>query len=755
MIKKHFKAYFIASLMIVSAPIFAEEMNPVSVFGSQDQTQQAGSAHFIGDDEMKTMGYTDAERVLRRIPGVYSQTEDGYGLRTNLGMRGTTALRTTKINILEDGVPQGPAIYSNGSMYFFPDVGRMEGVEVLKGPAAIGNGPRTTAGTINFLSRSIPTVGSEGHYSITGGADGFSRNHTYYGGNIGSIGYVFEYHDYRADGYKEIKGTNNPGDTGFDKQTDLVKLNYTPTNSAWNQTFEIMSSNTTETSNETYLGLTTADFHVDPYQRYGASAKDQMDNDYHRYVFTHTMQPMDNMTVTSKLYKTRYSRLWGKIGSVYVGSTVGDTATRADTATTVHAVSLGDIDMEGACAADKGKELLACNIITGTTATTGNEYIKRSMGHRDYGMIGYQFVVNHQVGNHALEYGYRRHKDHRQRHDKSYYEKYSIDANNTMTIQAGGAVRGANTTTAAEIKDSDAQSLYLKDVISAGAFTHTFGIRHEDVEKNDGTNASPGSVVRDHTDSETMIAASTTYNMGGGQSVFLGFSEGFSPVDAGSATSIEPEKSDNYEIGYRKDTASGFLELIAFYNDYSQLIDSCLEANGCASGDSGSTTNKGAAEVEGIEFQYRLNNMFAAPQMKGMAAHSAVRYPLIISGMLQSSEYTGGETNYQGNDIAYVPDFQMYTSIGMETNDWSIALGAKYHDDTWTNDANTYRTGKAWIFDLHFGTNVPVNVSGIKNAKLFVNVDNLMDKVFVASEHEYGKRPNKPLSVMAGVKFDF
>ena len=148
--KAHFKAYMIASLMVISAPIYAEEMSPVSVFGSQDETQQAGSAHFIGDDEMKEMGYTDAERVLRRIPGVYSQTEDGYGLRTNLGMRGTSALRTTKINVLEDGVPQGPAIYSNGSMYFFPDVGRMEGVEVLKGAAAIGNGPRTTAGQLTF-----------------------------------------------------------------------------------------------------------------------------------------------------------------------------------------------------------------------------------------------------------------------------------------------------------------------------------------------------------------------------------------------------------------------------------------------------------------------------------------------------------------------------------------------------------------------------------------------------------------------------
>ena len=161
----YFQALAVSSLLIASTVTYAEEMSPVSVFGSQDETQQAGSAHFISDEEMKAKGYTDAERILNRIPGVYSQTEDGYGLRTNLGMRGTSALRTTKINILEDGVPQGPAIYSNGSMYFFPDVGRMEGVEVLKGAAAISHGPRTTAGTINFLSRSIPTTGSAVSYT--------------------------------------------------------------------------------------------------------------------------------------------------------------------------------------------------------------------------------------------------------------------------------------------------------------------------------------------------------------------------------------------------------------------------------------------------------------------------------------------------------------------------------------------------------------------------------------------------------------
>ena len=748
MTKGNFKAYAIASLMVISAPIYAEEISPVSVFGSQDETQQAGSAHFISDDEMKEMGYTDAERVLRRIPGVYSQTEDGYGLRTNIGMRGTSALRTTKINVLEDGVPQGPAIYSNGSMYFFPDVGRMEGVEVLKGPAAIGNGPRTTAGTINFLSRSIPTVGAEGHYSATLGADGFSRNHTYYGGNIGSVGYVFEYHDYRADGYKNIKGTGNNTDAGFDKQTDLFKLSYTPVNSSWNQTFEITSSNTSETSNETYIGLSGADFAADPYQRYAVSSVDQMDNDYHRYIFTHTMQPSSNMTITSKLYKTRYSRLWGKSGEMYVDPD-GDGG-NTNNAT----VKFSNIDMQGNCAGDTGIELRACNILTNQTAMVANEYIKRSMGHRDYGMTGVQFVVNHDIGNHALEYGYRRHKDYRARNDSGFSQRYTVDANGTMKWLSTLGEDGTQFTDG-ELKDTDASSWHLKDVIAAGAFTHTLGIRYEDTEKNDGTNGSPGSSKKDVQDSATMMAASTIYNMGGGQSMFVGFNEGHSPVDAGSAASIEPEKSDNYEIGFRKQTNNSYFEVIAFYNDYSQLIDSCLEANGCASADSGSTTNKGAAEVEGIEFQYRLNNMFAAPQMKGMAGHSSVRYPLMISGMLQSSEYTGGETSFSGNSIAYVPDFQLYTSMGMETNDWSIALGAKYHDDTFTNDANTYRTGKAFIFDLHTGMNVAVNSNGIKDARLFLNVDNLFDKVIVASEHEYGKRPNKPLSVMAGVKFDF
>jgi Fe(3+) dicitrate transport protein len=511
-----------------------------------------------------------------------------------------------------------------------------------------------------------------------------------------------------------------------------------------------MSSNTSETSNETYIGLTGADFAADPYQRYAPSSIDQMDNDYHRYIFTHTMQPSANMKITTKVYKTKYSRIWGKSGEMSIDpdGTGGNTLNNAT-------VKYSTLDLAGNCAghAAASIQLRACNILTNQTAMVGNEYIKRSMGHRDYGMYGYQFVINQDIGNHSLEYGYRRHKDYRARADDGFSQRWTQGASGAMSLLSE---HGNDQTRFddAELKDTDASSWHLKDVISAGAFTHTLGIRYEDTEKNDGTNASPGNSKKDVSDSATMMAASTIYNMGGGQSVFAGFSEGFSPVDAGSSASIEPEESDNYEIGYRKQTNHSFFEVIAFYNDYSQLIETCLEASGCT-GTTGSTTNKGSAEVEGIEFQYRLNNIFAAPQMKGMAGTSSVRYPLMITGMLQSSEYTGQNLSINGKSIAYVPDFQMYTSIGMETNDWSVALGAKYLDDTFTNDENTFRTGKAFIFDLNAGMNVPVNSNGIKDARLFVNVDNLFDKVIVASEHEYGKRPNKPLSVMAGVKFDF
>ena len=102
------------------------------------------------------------------------------------------------------------------------------------------------------------------------------------------------------------------------------------------------------------------------------------------------MQPSANMKITSKVYKTKYSRIWGKSGEMKITAD----GTNSGPLTTVKYSAL---DLKGNCAGDTGIELRACNILTNDTAMVAGEYIKRSMGHRDYGMYGYQFVINQDI----------------------------------------------------------------------------------------------------------------------------------------------------------------------------------------------------------------------------------------------------------------------------------------------------------------------------------------------------------------------
>ena len=78
------------------APAFAveydiETIESVSIIGTKaDARKIAGSGTVISNEDLQKTIDTDIHKILSAVPGVFFRTEDGYGLRPNISIRGTT-----------------------------------------------------------------------------------------------------------------------------------------------------------------------------------------------------------------------------------------------------------------------------------------------------------------------------------------------------------------------------------------------------------------------------------------------------------------------------------------------------------------------------------------------------------------------------------------------------------------------------------------------------------------------------------------
>ena len=252
---------------------------------------------------------------MRTVPGVSIYEEDGFGLRPNISLRGTSPERSAKISVMEDGVLIAPAPYSAPAAYYFPSIARMQAVEILKGSSQIQYGPFTTGGAINLVSNQIPNA-FKGSLKSSYGSFNTHQTHVRIGDSKSQFGYSLEYLKNNSKGFKDLLNNRN---TGFDKNDVVAKFKIKSKETAkYNQALTFKFQYSDEVSNETYLGLTESDFNESPFARYAASQKDKMTNKHQQFLLTHEINVSNFLKITTSGYYNGFSRNWYKLNDVVV-----------------------------------------------------------------------------------------------------------------------------------------------------------------------------------------------------------------------------------------------------------------------------------------------------------------------------------------------------------------------------------------------------------------------------------------------------
>ena len=301
-----FIGVLLISSFIIAQDQNVEEVESVTIIGSKDDLKElAGSGAVISNEDLEKAMDTDIQKILTAVPGLYMRTEEGYGLRPNISIRGTAIERSAKVTIMEDGVLVAPSPYTSSSAYYFPTTGRIHSVEVLKGSAVVSQGPQTNGGAINLISTPIPEVNS-GKFIQELGQNDMARTHAYYGVNSGNFGALVEVHEHSSDGFDSI--ANVGGDTGFDKSDLMLKAEY----SSGNHTLKFKMVDLEENSDQSYVGLSQASFNANARMRYGATAYDEMMNDGEQTSLTY-VGDFDNFNIVFTSWQNDYHRDWFKV----------------------------------------------------------------------------------------------------------------------------------------------------------------------------------------------------------------------------------------------------------------------------------------------------------------------------------------------------------------------------------------------------------------------------------------------------------
>jgi Fe(3+) dicitrate transport protein len=714
------------TIELTAAPISLE---PLLVLSSRtllsegvERDRIPGSVHRIGTRILteRPVVFDDVHAILREVPGVNMSEEDGYGLRPNIGMRGTGVDRSAKITLMEDGVLIAPAPYAAPAAYYFPVVGRMSAIEVRKGSSQVRYGPNTIGGALNMVSSPIPNDLSM-LLDAAGGTEDSQRLHGRIGDSGANWGWMVEGYRSRTDGFKRL---DSGGDTGFDIEDFVGKLRVnTDLDADTYQELELKLQWYDERSDETYLGLTRSDFAVNPNRRYAGSQEDVMNADHRQIQLRHFLLLGSGFDVTTTAYRNETARAWYKLQSV-LGRSIGSVL--ADPESNAEELAI----LRGANATDA----LAVR-------NNNREYV--SQGIQTALGFGFGGVVRHEI-----EVGLRYHEDEEDRFQED--DVFSMESGQMVLTAPGTPGTQAN-----RVGEASAVAVHVQDRIISGPWTLTPGLRWErialtrtDYVPGDAARVTPDR-VRESDLSVLIPGIGIGYRLGQGAHLFAGVHRGFGSPGPGSDDDTDPETSVSYELGARLRGATSSVEVTGFFSDY----DNILGVSTLSTGDEGdgSLFNGGAVRAVGIELAASANPL--------AGREGALRMPLRMSWTLSRATFqTAFESDFgpwgtvtEGDHLPYLPTHQFFASAGLErgalsarvdvtaTTAMRTSAGQYDSDDTEHTDAFAV-VGLGFEYELGGGS------------MAYLAVQNLFDRRYIVASRPAGVRPGLPQTAQIGFR---
>jgi len=755
---------------VVIAPAFEPVVGAGATFGDFRAAFDApGSGAYLDQSAINTQSYDNVDRVLQQVPGVYVRTENGYGHFPSISLRGVDSLRSSKVTIMEDGVLIAPAPYSAPAAYYFPNVGRMHAVEVIKGHSQVMFGPHTTGGAINFLSTPIPEKESV-YFRGLYGTDNEYRMHAWLGDTMntkyGRIGYLLEGYLRETDGFKSITpapgfASSNPAsligatrDTGFTDGDVMLKLFWEP-NTCIYQRWEAKLGYTDSDRNETYLGLSEADYAADPLQRYPASQFDHWAGEHMNTYLRYTVgdPETDWLSTSNTIYYNKFHRNWYKLND------------------------LRNIDTDGDGTGD-GVNMSMASAIAGAGGGTGLEVLRGQRvgtwrvgtwrvraNNRDYYSHGYDAVASMALetrrARHDVKVGFRYHADEIRpfQHD----DQFTIDSSGFITATAFGAPGSQRN----REQETHAVACYVQDAISWGNWVVTPGIRMEHINLSTIDFGGSNTISKETLD---IVAGGVglTYDLGDRLKFLAGFHRGFSPPSPRGATGqgtggehLEEEESLASEFGFRYlDPQRAFgAQAIAFYTHFNDLIVTDILAVGPGSGDD---ANVGKVFASGLEFSLQYDPgihrrwAFSNPWFLTATYTNARLLNDIGSGSAETI-FSGG---LRGNRVPYVPEWAFTMGTGVHFDLVGVDITGIYVDETFCTASNSTTLvdpdgnpdARYGMTDDYFIWDFSGYVRLTRQVKLFGGIQNVFDRRYLSSRHPHGARPGAPLFGYMGIE---